>query len=93
MTTNVISELGNKYLPFSVETLFTPQRAADMWFGDELPPTWQDEMRGPAMLQAKFMLSQHVLRALVQGEQRATVERQQRRYRAAKAKVGGRHRN
>lgn len=91
-TTDVLHELGEKWLPFPVEHFFTPQRAPDMWFGDELPPTLQDELRNPLVTQSKLMLRYQILHGLAEGEQREMQRAAVRRFAAAKAKVGGRKR-
>jgi ABC-type lipoprotein release transport system permease subunit len=58
-------------LPFPVEHFFTPQRAPDMWFGDELPPTIQDYLNEPQVKQAKAFMTFQVLQQIAQSEQRA----------------------
>lgn len=90
MTTNVINELGSRWLPFPPEQFFTMQRAADMWFGDELPPTLQAEMRSPLVTQSKMMLRQQLMQSVMMGEQRRTVEAQNRRHAEARSRVGKR---
>jgi hypothetical protein len=93
MTTNVVSELGDKWWPLPPEKFFTAQRAPDMWFGDELPPTYQDAMRSPLVTQSKFMVAAQIRQNLAQHAQRQAIEDQKRRYAHARARVGGRKRN
>lgn len=69
MTTNVVSELGNKWWPLPPEKFFTAQRAPDMWFGDELPPTLQDEMRSPVVTQTKAIAQFQIMAALARAEE------------------------
>lgn len=90
MTTNVISQLGDKWLPMAPEKFFTMQRAADMWFGDELPPTVQDEMRSPLVTQPKMMAAFQITQQLQRAEQHRLVELEQFKQRIAAARVGKR---
>lgn len=90
MTTNVINELGNRWLPFPVERFFTMQRAPDMWFGDELPPTAQAEMLSPLVTQTKLMVRQQLMQTVMMGQHRATVEAQRHRATVARSRVGKR---
>lgn len=90
MTTNVISQLGDKWWPMPPEKFFTAQRAADMWFGDELPPTLQDEMRSPLVTQSKMFLQMQLRQAVQMGEKRRAAEAQQRRFTVARSRVGKR---
>jgi hypothetical protein len=87
-TSNVISEMAEKWWPMCPERWFTMQRADDMWFGDELPPTYQALMRSPAIVQAKFMLRQAICKALAEGEQRREVLAQRAARNIAVARVG-----
>jgi hypothetical protein len=90
MTTNIVNELANKWLPFSWEGFFSPQRAADMWFGDELPPTLQAEVNSPFVQQSKWMM-QHTLRqSLESGLRRRAAVNEQRRMAALAGRVGKR---
>lgn len=93
MTTSIISELGEKWWPLPPEMFFTPQRAPDMWFGDELPPTYQDQMRSPLVTQSKFMVAMQIRQNLAQHAQQQAIAEQRRRFLSARAKVGGRKRN
>lgn len=86
MTTNVVNELGDKWLPFPPEGFFTMQRAPDMWFGDELPPTIQALMASPFVTQAKMMAQVSLRQSFMDGQIAA---HQQRRYRSAVSRVGG----
>lgn len=61
-----------------------------MWFADELPPTYQEQMRNPFVLQSKMMLQHSLLQQLRIGEQRNIAEAQTRRFRAANSRVGKR---
>lgn len=88
--TTMISELGNKWLPLSFERFFTAQRADDMWFGDELPPTAQAEMRSPLVLQSKLMLRHQVLTQLANAERRQIAAAETARRRHATSRVGKR---
>lgn len=90
MTTNIVSELANKWWPLAPEKFFTAQRAPDMWFADELPPTLQDEMRSPAVTQSKAMVAFQILRQLAMTEQHRMQQEQVRRYAQARSHVGKR---
>jgi hypothetical protein len=90
MTTNVLSQLANNWWPLPPEKFFTMQRAPDMWFADELPPTLQDEMRSPIVTQSKAMLTFTLLQQLAVGERRNIVAAQQRRYTQARSHIGKR---
>jgi hypothetical protein len=87
MTTN---ELANKWWPLPPEKFFTAQRAPDMWFADELPPTYQAEMASPVVTQAKAMMAFQVLQKLAMAERQRAVEAQARRYVQARSHVGKR---
>jgi hypothetical protein len=90
MTTNVVHEMAERILPLPLESFFTPQRASDMWFGDELPPTIQDQLRSPAVTQAKMMLGMQVLQSNAVGERRRAALAEQARRRRAITHVGKR---
>lgn len=90
MTTNVVSELADKWFPLPPEKFFAPQRAPDMWFGDELPPTLQAEMRSPLVTQSKMMLRYQALQTLEVGQRQQAIRDEQRRFIAARSHVGKR---
>jgi hypothetical protein len=90
MTTNIVPELANKWWPLPPEKFFTMQRAADMWFGDELPPTLQAEMLSPLVTQSKAMLAFQILQQLAMGERQEMVKAQTRRYVQARSHIGKR---
>jgi hypothetical protein len=92
MTTNgILHELSEKWLPLPVERFFTMQRAPDgMWFGDELPPTLQDEMASPLATQSKMMLRYQILQQLAMGERRRYAQAEATRRKHAVARVGKR---
>lgn len=82
------NQVAEKWLPLSVDEFFTPARAyGDMWFGDELPPTLQDDMASPLVTQAKAMLAYQLLQQLAMEERRQVMVTQQRRLSAAKARI------
>jgi hypothetical protein len=92
----VIATMADKMLPFTWQQFFTPQRAPDMWFGDELPPTLQEQVMNPAVQQAQwiaqFQAQQTLQRAAHEAAQRAEVQRQT----VARSRIGKRakaHRN
>ena len=89
MTTNVISMLGDKWLPLSPEQFFAPQIAADMWFGNELPPTAQAELTSPATTQLRAMLGMQIVQGLYQGRRRHIAQQAARARRRAIERVGG----
>jgi hypothetical protein len=89
-TSNVVSELANKWWPLSPEKFFTAQRAPDMWFGDELPPTVQAEMRSPLVTQSKWMMRVQVQQNLAQHAQRHAAQAEVRRQAMARSRVGKR---
>lgn len=90
MTTNIVSELADKWWPLPPEKFFTDQRAPDMWFSDELPPTYQAQMNSPLLTQSKAMLAYQILRQLAQAEQQHMAQAQARRYAQARSHVGKR---
>jgi hypothetical protein len=90
MTTNIIHELADKWWPLPPEKFFTMQRAPDMWFGDELPPTIQDEMRNPAVVQAKMIVRYQIGQQLMAGEQKRIMEAEKLRRVVAVSRVGKR---
>ena len=75
-TNNVIGQLADKWWPLPPEKFFTAQRAQDMWFGDELPPTDQAAMRSPLVTQSKMMVRMQLNQIVAQGQQRRTAEHQ-----------------
>lgn len=83
--TTVVSELANKWFPLPPEKFFSPQRAPDMWFSDELPPTWQEQMSNPLVTQVKFAAQLQVLRNLAEHEQHRTALARSRKGKRAKA--------
>lgn len=90
MTTGVVNTLAEKWFPLPVEKFFTMQRAPDMWFADELPPTLQDEMRNPLLLQSKAMIAYQVSAQLARGEQQRIMAEVATRRQHATARVGKR---
>lgn len=90
MTTNIVPELANKWWPLPPEKFFTMQRAPDMWFGDELPPTMQAEMLNPLVTQSKLMLQYQIMQQLARGEQHQMMENAKRRYVQARSHIGKR---
>jgi hypothetical protein len=73
------ASLGKKYLPLPWQQFFHDQRAAPnpetddggMWFGDELPPTYQDFLNSPRVRQAQMMSTLQLLQQISQSEQQA----------------------
>ena len=90
MTTNVISELADKWWPLTWEQFFSPQRAPDMWFGDELPPTYQEQVRSPLVQQAKWMAQYQANATLQQAEQQRIQRAEMLRHSVARSRVGKR---
>lgn len=90
MTTDVLTQIGNKWWPLPPEKFFTAQRAPDMWFADELPPTMQEQMLSPLVTQPKMMIAFQISQQLAVANQRHAAEAQQQRFRRAKARVGKR---
>lgn len=90
MTTDVISEMSNKWLPFCWERFFSAQRAPDMWFGDELPPTLQDEVNSPFVQQSKWMMQHSLRQTLEAGMRREAAVAQGRRIASARSRIGKR---
>lgn len=88
--TTVLSELGNKWYPLPAETLFTPQRAPDMWFGDELPPTMQEQMNSPTVQQAKFIVQYQLRQQFENAQRHAQAMAEYRRRGRAMTHVGKR---
>jgi hypothetical protein len=89
-TNNVVSELANKWWPLPPEKFFTAQRAPDMWFGDELPPTVQAEMRSPLVTQSKWMMRVQVQQNLARHAQRHAAQAEVRRQAVARSHIGKR---
>jgi hypothetical protein len=89
-TKNIVSELADKWLPMPWERFFTPQRAADMWFSDELPPTVQDMVLSPLVTQSKWMLQHTINQQLAEGMRRQAALNEQRRLKALASRVGKR---
>jgi hypothetical protein len=77
MENDALQQLGERYLPLAPEQLFAPQRAAPnpetgdggKWFGDELPPTYQDFLNSPAVKRAKTVAQLQMLQRIAQMEQ------------------------
>lgn len=75
----VIEQLGRQYFPIDWRQHFHEQRAAPnpetgdggMWFGDELPPSYQDYLNRPQVKQAHAIASLQMLQRIAQSEQRA----------------------
>lgn len=75
----VLNQLGEKWLPLSPLCLFTQQRAPDMWFPDELPPTLQAEMSNPQVAQSRMMLGLQIMKGAFTHQQRQMVRARQQR--------------
>lgn len=90
MTTNTISILADKWFPMPVEKFFTPQRAPDMWFGDELPPTVQALMHSPFVVQAKQMAAYRIHQSLAAIARRKQAQAEQKSRKAQLSRVGKR---
>lgn len=89
-TTSVVTELADKWLPMPWEKFFSPQRAPDMWFGDELPPTLQAQVLNPFVQQSKLMLQHTVAQGVEQGMRRQAEHNEQRRLAAGASRIGKR---
>jgi hypothetical protein len=86
--TNILFQ-GNaveRAFPIFIEEHFTPQRAPDMWFGDELPPTYQDYLNSPEVKQAKAFVAFQILQCLAEVEQRNALANASPKQRKAYAK-------
>lgn len=80
MTTDpVVNQLAEKFLPLNPLGFFTPERAPDMWFGDELAPSLQAEMSSPQVAQSRMMLGLQIMRGAFAHQQHETVRARQRR--------------
>lgn len=90
MTTNVFSELGDKWIPLHWTQCFAPQRAPDMWFGDELPPTLQADVMSPLVQQSMWMIQHTVRQTLERGMRRQAALAEQRRFTTARSRIGKR---
>lgn len=88
MTTDAVKQLGDKWLPLTHERFFTPQRAPDMWFSDELPPSFQRELASPIVTQTKALVQFQMLQALAVAERQREAQAQQRRRVAAHHRIG-----
>lgn len=89
-TIDVIPELLNKWLPMSWERFFSPQRAPDMWFSDELPPTYQDQVNSPFVQQSKWMMTHTLRQSYEAGLRREAAMAEQRRIASAGSRIGKR---
>jgi hypothetical protein len=89
-TNNVVSELGEKWWPLPPEKFFTAQRAPDMWFGDELPPTLQAELASPLVTQSKLMVQMGIMQNLALGERKRVMQEETQRFVSARSRVGKR---
>jgi len=64
--------IAEDMLPLPVEKFFTAQRAPDMWFSDELPPTYQDCLNDPRVQQARWTVAMQIAQVAAQvGRQEA----------------------
>lgn len=90
MTTDIVPELANKWWPLPPEKFFTAQRAPDMWFSDELPPTVQAEMLSPLVTQSKMILRMQVMQSLGAAERRRVQAAEHKRRAVARSRVGKR---
>lgn len=90
MTTNIVSELADKWLPMPWERFFSPQRAPDMWFPDELPPTYQEQVSSPLVTQSKWMLAHTVNQHLAESARQQAAVNERKRLMALASRVGKR---
>jgi hypothetical protein len=92
MTTkvDVLNELGEKWWPMAWQRWFTPQRAPDMWFGDELPPTLQAQVASPYVQQSMWMVQHQVRQTLEHGARQQAALNERRRLTALASRVGKR---
>jgi hypothetical protein len=92
MTTkvDVLNELGEKWWPMAWQRWFTPQRAPDMWFSDELPPTYQAQVASPYVQQSMWMIGHQVRQSLEQGVRQRAALAERRRLTALASRVGKR---
>jgi len=67
---DLIHRIAEDMLPLPVEKFFTAQRAPDMWFGDELPPTYQAYLADPAVQQARWIARHRILMGAAKFEER-----------------------
>jgi hypothetical protein len=79
---NIVESIGKQSLPLAWQQFFAEQRAAPnpetgdggTWFGDELPPTYQDYLNRPTVRQAQAIASLQMLQQIQQSEQRAMAQ-------------------
>jgi hypothetical protein len=65
----VLQQLGEQFWPLNPLCHFAPQRAAPnpetgdggQWFGDELPPSYQDFLNSPRVQQARMLMAYQML--------------------------------
>ena len=69
---DLIHRLAEDMLPLPAEQFFTAARAPDMWFGDQLPPTYQDYLDSPQVQQAKWLARYQMSVAAERFERRVT---------------------
>ena len=89
-TNNVVSMLADKWLPLPVEKFFTAQRAPDMWFSDELPPTVQALMHSPMIVQAKQAAAMQLYQQLMVKERNDLQRAEMKRRKVARSRIGKR---
>lgn len=69
MPDQVLEQLGERFWPLNILCHFTPQRAAanpetddgGQWFGDELPPSYQDVLNNPRVAQARMLMAYQMM--------------------------------
>lgn len=74
MSNDLIHRIAEDMLPLPVEGFFTAQRAPDMWFGDELPPTFQAYLADPQVQQAKWMFRYQLTSAIAKRDEQAAAQ-------------------
>lgn len=64
----VYERIGEQIWPLPAQAFFTEQRAPDMWFGDELPPTYQDFLNRPDVQQSQMVSTYRMLQQMAQSD-------------------------
>lgn len=73
----VVESLGRTYLPLDWRQFFADEKAppnpetsdCGMWFGNELPPTYQEFLRSPRVQQSQMITTMQMAQRIQQSEQ------------------------
>lgn len=79
---DVVRSLGKTYLPLDWREFFADEKAppnpetsdGGMWFGNELPPTYQDFLRSTRVQQSQMITTMQMMQKIQQSEQQAVMQ-------------------